>query len=130
MIRIRSTESNPHPMWLKMEETFHIIDIQGFIFEATDSEVIQSAKNGSPEIVTHCIEAIEYDKTSDPFQAFSTLNWLKKCQVSKFFQTDLKVITHNTQEKGIFNLYNAFPNNKVIDFKMIKKFESEDAFAN
>ena len=118
-------------MWLHLEQEFTISEIQGFIFECTDDEMIVATRASTRNIPIHCLEAVEYDSQDEfvPTNIFTQDEWLGKIQVAQFFHSDLTLLTHCTTDNVLFRTYTVFTNDaNEIEFTLVREFTEEDPF--
>ena len=130
-IRIRTTEHHPHNMWQRLEQHFTISEIQGFIFECTDDEMIAATKASTRNIPIHCLEAVEYDTAIEfePTSIFTHDEWHAKIHVAQYFGTDLMILTHCSTDDILFRTYTVSYNaSNDIVFTVVREFADEGPF--
>jgi hypothetical protein len=129
-IRIRTTEKHPHPIWEKFISEYKVSEIQGFIFQCTDEELIAAAKNGNQIIPIHCLEAAEYDDNKEffPENFFSSSEWINKINTTRYFNSNLKFLTHKPNDEYLFRLHNVELISGNVLFNEIECFKDEESF--
>ena len=103
-ITIRTTERyRRHPIWGKIISEFNIAEIQGLIFQCTDSELIAAKNAGTKDIPIYCLEAVEYDTDSEfyPENFFPKYEWVNKVNAAAFFKSKLLLLTHKHKARSL-----------------------------
>ncbi len=129
-IKIRSTESLAHPIWLKLISEYPVSDIQGFIFEATDSKLIEATNKGEKSIKIHCLEAAEYETQEEfiPKSFFTKEEWTNKIMTSRFFESKMLLLSYMKNDNCLFRLHEALLDNDEVKFSEIDIFADEPEF--
>lgn len=128
-IRIRSTEQHPHPIWTQLLNEFCISEIQGFLFECTDNELIEATKTASNCLQIHCLEAVEYDEEEEfyPLNIFTFEEWSRKFFTARFFKCPLLLLAHKKQDAVLMRLFEVQEIQDSINFSLISVFPDENS---
>ena len=129
-IKIRTTETTPNPMIQKLFSEFAIADIQGFIFQSNDEQLLNASEKNINSIKIHCLEAIEIDNAIelDPEKIFKKEEWIHKINAANFFDTDLLLLSHLKDDTCLFRLYKVTEEESTIVFTEINLFNNEKDF--
>ena len=126
----RSTEKHPHPVWAQLISSYNVVEIEGFIFECKDDELLRATKGAHRNIKLHCIESIQCD-ASDAFNYYSFFTeqeWRNKVAAATYFDTVLKLITHVVGDSCLFKLHEVHLINDVLQFKEVLQLPTEALF--
>lgn len=130
-IKIRSTErSSQHPIIKKLFSEFIIGDIQGFIFQSNDEQLLDAVNKHSNSIQIHCLEAVEIDNMTEfnPELIFNKEEWIRKINVAKFFGSKLLLLSHLKGDTHLFRLHEVVKHESAIMLREINSFDDEKKF--
>ena len=130
-IKIRSTESTSlHPIIKKLYSEFIIADIQGFIFQSNDEQLLEATNSGVNSIKIQCLEAVEIDTESElnPELIFENAEWIRKINAANFFGSNLLLLSHLKDDTSLFRLHEATKQDSIIILKEMASFADEKEF--
>lgn len=129
-IKIRSTETSLHPIIKKLFSEFIIADIQGFIFQSNDAQLLEATEKGINSIKIQCLEAVEIDKKDElnPELIFKKEEWIRKINVANFFGSNLLLLSHLKVDTCLFRLHEVTKHESTIILREIDSFDDEKKF--
>jgi hypothetical protein len=129
-IKFRSTETPSHPIKDRLFSEFIISDIQGFIFQSNDAQLLDATDKGLKSIKIQCLEAVEMDKKEELESELilKKEEWLRKINTANFFGSNLLLLTHLKGDTCLFRLYDVTKNGSTIILNEINSFGNESEF--